>query len=125
MIKALTAIPVKFACILMTMYLLQLVFVSLSTGHNIVSECIKELKLQVPKVTVIVGGSFGAGNYAMCGRAYNPNFMYLWPNARISVMGGAQVLFWLYLGISIRKLLLINSQNFLSMMFRQQVCCLK
>lgn len=125
MIKALTAIPVKFACILMTMYLLQLVFVSLSTGHNIVSECIKEHKLQVPKVTVIVGGSFGAGNYAMCGRAYNPNFMYLWPNARISVMGGAQVLFWLYLAISIRKLLLINSQNFLSMMFRQQVCCLK
>lgn len=125
MIKALTAIPVKFACILMTMYLLLLVFVSLSTGHNIVSECIKEHKLQVPKVTVIVGGSFGAGNYAMCGRAYNPNFMFLWPNARISVMGGAQVLFWLYLAISIRKLLLINSQNFFSMMFRQQVCCLK
>lgn len=125
MIKALTAIPVKFACILMTMYLLLLVFVSLSTGHNIVSECIKEHKLQVPKVTVIVGGSFGAGNYAMCGRAYNPNFMFLWPNARISVMGGAQVLFWLYLAISIRKLLLINSQFFLSMMFRQQVCCLK
>ncbi|XP_050211107.1 methylcrotonoyl-CoA carboxylase beta chain, mitochondrial [Mercurialis annua] len=45
---------------------------------------------KVPKVTIIVGGSFGAGNYAMCGRAYNPNFMFLWPNARISVMGGAQ-----------------------------------
>lgn len=45
---------------------------------------------KVPKVTVIVGGSFGAGNYAMCGRAYSPDFMYLWPNARISVMGGAQ-----------------------------------
>ncbi|XP_020206246.1 methylcrotonoyl-CoA carboxylase beta chain, mitochondrial [Cajanus cajan] len=45
---------------------------------------------KVPKVTIIVGGSFGAGNYAMCGRAYSPNFMFLWPNARISVMGGAQ-----------------------------------
>lgn len=49
--------------------------------------------VQVPKVTIIVGGSFGAGNYAMCGRAYSPNFMFLWPNARISVMGGAQVTF--------------------------------
>lgn len=47
--------------------------------------------LQVPKVTIIVGGSFGAGNYAMCGRAYSPDFMFLWPNARISVMGGSQV----------------------------------
>ncbi|KAL1290537.1 hypothetical protein HN51_059032 [Arachis hypogaea] len=45
---------------------------------------------KVPKITIIIGGSFGAGNYAMCGRAYNPNFMFLWPNARISVMGGAQ-----------------------------------
>ncbi|KDP42267.1 hypothetical protein JCGZ_01591 [Jatropha curcas] len=45
---------------------------------------------KVPKITVIVGGSFGAGNYAMCGRAYSPNFLFLWPNARISVMGGAQ-----------------------------------
>lgn len=44
----------------------------------------------VPKFTVIVGGSFGAGNYAMCGRAYNPRFLWLWPNARISVMGGEQ-----------------------------------
>ena len=42
----------------------------------------------VPKITVIVGGSFGAGNYAMCGRAYNPRFLWMWPNARISVMGG-------------------------------------
>ena len=42
----------------------------------------------VPKITVIVGGSFGAGNYAMCGRAYNPRFLYMWPNSRISVMGG-------------------------------------
>lgn len=47
--------------------------------------------VQVPKVTIMVGGSFGAGNYAMCGRAYSPNFLFLWPNARISVMGGAQV----------------------------------
>ena len=44
----------------------------------------------VPKFTVIIGGSFGAGNYAMCGRAYQPRFMWMWPNARISVMGGAQ-----------------------------------
>ncbi|MFI4918144.1 MAG: carboxyl transferase domain-containing protein [Legionellales bacterium] len=44
----------------------------------------------VPKFTVIVGGSFGAGNYAMCGRAYNPSFIWSWPNARISVMGGDQ-----------------------------------
>ncbi|PRQ23110.1 putative methylcrotonoyl-CoA carboxylase [Rosa chinensis] len=45
---------------------------------------------KVPKVTIIIGGSFGAGNYAMCGRAYSPDFMFLWPNAKISVMGGAQ-----------------------------------
>jgi len=44
----------------------------------------------VPKFTVVIGGSFGAGNYAMCGRAYSPNFMWMWPNARISVMGGEQ-----------------------------------
>ena len=45
---------------------------------------------RVPKLTVIVGGSFGAGNYAMCGRAYAPRFLWMWPNARISVMGGEQ-----------------------------------
>lgn len=45
---------------------------------------------EVPKFTVIIGGSFGAGNYAMCGRAYNPRFLWSWPNARISVMGGEQ-----------------------------------
>jgi len=44
----------------------------------------------VPKVTVIIGGSYGAGNYGMCGRAYSPRFLWMWPNARISVMGGAQ-----------------------------------
>jgi 3-methylcrotonyl-CoA carboxylase beta subunit len=44
----------------------------------------------VPKFTVIIGGSFGAGNYAMCGRAYNPRFIWTWPNSRISVMGGEQ-----------------------------------
>ncbi len=44
----------------------------------------------VPKFTVIIGGSFGAGNYAMCGRAYSPRFLWMWPNARISVMGGEQ-----------------------------------
>ena len=45
---------------------------------------------RVPKLTVVVGGSFGAGNYSMCGRAYSPRFMWMWPAARISVMGGAQ-----------------------------------
>jgi 3-methylcrotonyl-CoA carboxylase beta subunit len=44
----------------------------------------------VPKFTVVIGGSFGAGNYAMCGRAYSPRFLWMWPNARISVMGGEQ-----------------------------------
>ncbi len=44
----------------------------------------------VPKITVITGGSFGAGNYGMCGRAYSPRFLWIWPNARISVMGGEQ-----------------------------------
>jgi 3-methylcrotonyl-CoA carboxylase beta subunit len=44
----------------------------------------------VPKLTVILGGSFGAGNYAMCGRAYGARFLWMWPNARISVMGGEQ-----------------------------------
>jgi 3-methylcrotonyl-CoA carboxylase beta subunit len=45
---------------------------------------------RVPKLTVVIGGSFGAGNYAMCGRAYEPRFLWMWPNARISVMGGEQ-----------------------------------
>jgi 3-methylcrotonyl-CoA carboxylase beta subunit/propionyl-CoA carboxylase len=44
----------------------------------------------VPKLTLVIGGSFGAGNYAMCGRAYEPRFLWMWPNARISVMGGEQ-----------------------------------
>ncbi len=44
----------------------------------------------VPKITVIIGGSYGAGNYGMCGRAFDPNFLWMWPNARISVMGGEQ-----------------------------------
>src|SRR3546814_11327286 len=44
----------------------------------------------VPKFTVVIGGSFGAGNYAMCGRAYGARFLWMWPNARISVMGGEQ-----------------------------------
>ncbi|MGE0279529.1 MAG: carboxyl transferase domain-containing protein [Rhizobiaceae bacterium] len=45
---------------------------------------------RVPKLTMIIGGSFGAGNYGMCGRAYSPRFLWMWPNARISVMGGEQ-----------------------------------
>lgn len=45
---------------------------------------------KVPKITVIIGGSFGAGNYGMCGRAFDPRFLFMWPNARISVMGGEQ-----------------------------------
>ena len=44
----------------------------------------------VPKFTVVIGGSFGAGNYGMCGRAYGARFLWMWPNARISVMGGEQ-----------------------------------
>jgi len=44
----------------------------------------------VPKFTVIIGGSFGAGNYGMCGRAYSPRLLFTWPNSRISVMGGEQ-----------------------------------
>jgi len=46
--------------------------------------------VQVPKITTLIGGSFGAGNYGMCGRAYSPRFLWMWPNARISVMGGEQ-----------------------------------
>jgi 3-methylcrotonyl-CoA carboxylase beta subunit len=46
--------------------------------------------VNVPKFTVIIGGSYGAGNYGMCGRAYSPRFLWMWPNARISVMGGEQ-----------------------------------
>src|SRR5512136_1878545 len=45
---------------------------------------------QVPKITMVIGGSFGAGNYAMCGRGYSPRFMWTWPNSRISMMGGEQ-----------------------------------
>jgi 3-methylcrotonyl-CoA carboxylase beta subunit len=45
---------------------------------------------RVPKLTVVIGGSYGAGNYSMCGRAYSPRLMWMWPNARISVMGGEQ-----------------------------------
>jgi 3-methylcrotonyl-CoA carboxylase beta subunit len=45
---------------------------------------------RVPKFTIVVGGSYGAGNYGMCGRAYSPRFLFMWPNARISVMGGEQ-----------------------------------
>jgi 3-methylcrotonyl-CoA carboxylase beta subunit len=44
----------------------------------------------VPKITMLVGGSFGAGNYGMCGRAYDPRFLWIWPNSRIGVMGGEQ-----------------------------------
>ena len=46
---------------------------------------------KVPKITIITGASFGAGNYAMCGRAFSPDFMFMWPNARIGIMGGPQV----------------------------------
>ena len=58
---------------------------------------------RVPKITVMIGGSFGAGNYGMCGRAYSPRFLYMWPNARISVMGGEQAAFVLT-SIDIRNL---------------------
>ncbi len=46
--------------------------------------------VSVPKYTVVIGGSFGAGNYGMCGRAFDPRFLWMWPNAKISVMGGPQ-----------------------------------
>ncbi|CAB4055365.1 E6.4.1.4B [Lepeophtheirus salmonis] len=46
--------------------------------------------VKVPKITLLIGGSYGAGNYGMCGRAYSPRFLYMWPNSRISVMGGEQ-----------------------------------
>jgi 3-methylcrotonyl-CoA carboxylase beta subunit len=46
--------------------------------------------VNAPKITVMMGGSFGAGNYAMCGRAFDPDFVFTWPNARIAVMGGEQ-----------------------------------
>ena len=52
----------------------------------------------VPKFTVVTGGSFGAGNYAMCGRAYEPRQLWMWPNARISVMGGEQAAMVLTMG---------------------------
>ena len=45
---------------------------------------------KVPKITLVIANSYGAGNYGMCGRAYSPNFMFMWPNSRISVMGGEQ-----------------------------------
>jgi 3-methylcrotonyl-CoA carboxylase beta subunit len=45
---------------------------------------------RVPKITMLIGGSFGAGNYGMCGRAFGPRFLWMWPNSRISVMGGEQ-----------------------------------
>ena len=56
-------------------------------GHKMVNAV---SNARVPRFTVIIGGSFGAGNYAMCGRAYNPRFLWMWPNAQISVMGGVQ-----------------------------------
>ena len=46
--------------------------------------------VKVPKFTIVIGGSFGAGNYGMCGRAFGPRFLFMWPNSRISVMGGEQ-----------------------------------
>lgn len=46
--------------------------------------------MQVPKVSVVIGASYGAGNYGMCGRAYSPDFLFTWPNARVGVMGGEQ-----------------------------------
>src|SRR5690606_34864003 len=54
-------------------------------GHKMVNAV---ATARVPKFTVIVGASFGAGNYAMCGRAYGPRFLWMWPNAEIGVMGG-------------------------------------
>ncbi|GIS21035.1 MAG: hypothetical protein CM15mP120_29510 [Pseudomonadota bacterium] len=57
---------------------------------NMALSCTAVACAKVPKLTLIVGNSYGAGNYGMCGRAYEPNFLFMWPNARISVMGGEQ-----------------------------------
>ena len=61
----------------------------------------------VPKFTVVIGGSYGAGNYGMCGRAYSPRFMWMWPNARISVMGGEQAATVAYIAAAVLALLSI------------------
>ena len=47
--------------------------------------------MTVPQINIVIGGSFGAGNYGMCGRAYDPRFIFAWPNSRTAVMGGEQV----------------------------------
>lgn len=78
---------ISFSCTRRKYALISLICVILSFLFS----SLKLLPAQVPKITVMVGGSFGAGNYAMCGRAYSPDFLFFWPNARISVMGGAQV----------------------------------
>lgn len=59
----------------------------------------------VPKITCVIGGSYGAGNYGMCGRSYSPRFLFMWPNARISVMGGEQAANVL---VQVIKLILIS-----------------
>ncbi|CAM0906790.1 unnamed protein product [Alopecurus aequalis] len=66
-------------------------FIELCAQRNIPLIFLQNITgFMVPKITIIVGGSFGAGNYGMCGRAYSPNFLFMWPTARISVMGGTQ-----------------------------------
>ena len=67
----------------------------------------------VPKITIVIGGSYGAGNYGMCGRAYDPAFMFMWPNARISVMGGQQAAMVLSLtNTALKKLPLSATDEF-------------
>lgn len=73
---------------------------------------------RLPKITVVIGGSFGAGNYGMCGRAFDPDFLFMWPNARISVMGGeqaAQVL------ITVKEQQLAKQQKTLSPQDKQKI----
>ncbi|XP_043709820.1 methylcrotonoyl-CoA carboxylase beta chain, mitochondrial isoform X2 [Telopea speciosissima] len=66
-------------------------FIELCAQRNIPLIFLQNITgFMVPKITILIGGSFGAGNYGMCGRAYSPNFLFLWPTARISVMGGPQ-----------------------------------
>jgi 3-methylcrotonyl-CoA carboxylase beta subunit len=62
---------------------------TICSTHDLNSDVVT-IVFKVPKITLVVGGSYGAGNYGMCGRAYSPNFLYTWPNSKTAVMGGEQ-----------------------------------
>lgn len=76
---------------------------------------------KVPKITVVIGGSFGAGNYGMCGRAFSPNFLWMWPNAKISVMGGEQAAQVLWMVKDIPKNLSDEEKNKLEKEFKEKI----